>query len=88
MNDPRDIMGMTAHLDGDTFLKRLSDENIQWMRNYIAQLIQWRFGKKATEEAIDLGLEMYAQGVDDTGGSFFLQLKRHEKRARKIARSN
>jgi len=69
MSDPNNIVGMSSHLNGDTFLKRLDEEQMQYLRERIADFIQKRFGRNATDYAIDLAVEAYAQGIDDVGGT-------------------
>jgi len=91
MNNPNDILGMAAHLNGDTFLKRLNDEQMEYLRRYMAERIEKLFGKKASDQAIDLGLEMYAQGIDDAGGAWLLMWRLYQaqqKQAKQTAKTN
>jgi hypothetical protein len=88
MSNPEDILGMAAHLNGDTFLKRLSEKQMDYLREYLAGKIEREFGKKASEQAVDLAVLMYARGVDDAGGAFIVMWKIYQARLRAVGATN
>ncbi len=65
------------------FAHRATGAEMAATRYYVTEIIEKSFQKKATEQAIELGMILYMRGVDDQGGAMLCMADILRKRKQK-----